>query len=180
MRGIGSQLKLTINEEAAVTYCPYIVSFYDVFSDPARGTVCSSVPLSMHVPLSLTSYLYVLQVNMIVEYMDGGSLEDLVQAGGCDDEAVLASIASHVLQGLNYLHERQKIHRDIKPGNLLMNTKGCVKIADFGVSRNLTGTSDLSKTFVGTVGYMSPERIQVLDDSILVRRRQRGKKGYEA
>ncbi|EKU20609.1 mitogen-activated protein kinase kinase 1, partial [Nannochloropsis gaditana CCMP526] len=92
--------------------------------------------------------------------MDGGSLEDLVRAGGCDDEAVLANMARNILVGLNYLHERQKIHRDIKPGNLLMNTKGVVKIADFGVSRNLTGTSDLSKTFVGTVGYMSPERIQ--------------------
>lgn len=140
VRAVGSQLRLTINEaatEAVSQACPFIVSFYDVFADPARGTV-----------------------NLLVEYMDGGSLEDLVKAGGCDDEAVLANMARCILLGLNYLHERQKIHRDIKPGNLLMNTKGVVKIADFGVSRNLTGTSDLSKTFVGTVGYMSPERIQ--------------------
>ncbi|GAB5036524.1 ste ste7 protein kinase [Nannochloropsis oceanica] len=139
-RGVGSQLRLTINEAVTDTVsqaCPFIVSFYDVFADPARGTV-----------------------NLLVEYMDGGSLEDLVKAGGCDDEVVLANMAKCILLGLNYLHERQKIHRDIKPGNLLMNTKGVVKIADFGVSRNLTGTSDLSKTFVGTVGYMSPERIQ--------------------
>ena len=92
--------------------------------------------------------------------MDGGSLEDLVKAGGCDDEVVLSSIAHNVLQGLSYLHARHKLHRDIKPGNLLMNSKGVVKIADFGVSKNTAGTSDLSKTFVGTVGYMSPERIQ--------------------
>ena len=140
VRAVGSQLRLTINEgaaEAVSQACPFIVSFYDVFADPARGTV-----------------------NLLVEYMDGGSLEDLVKAGGCDDEAVLENMARCILLGLNYLHERQKIHRDIKPGNLLMNTKGVVKIADFGVSRNLTGTSDLSKTFVGTVGYMSPERIQ--------------------
>lgn len=137
---VGSQVRMALNEnaaQAASQTCPYIVSFYDVFADPVRGTV-----------------------NLLVEYMDGGSLEDLVGAGGCDDEAVLANMARNILVGLNYLHERQKIHRDIKPGNLLMNTKGVVKIADFGVSRNLTGTSDLSKTFVGTVGYMSPERIQ--------------------
>ena len=140
VRAVGSQLRLTMNEAVTETVsqaCPFIVSFYDVFADPARGTV-----------------------NLLVEYMDGGSLEDLVKAGGCDNEAVLANMARCILLGLNYLHERQKIHRDIKPGNLLMNTKGVVKIADFGVSRNLTGTSDLSKTFVGTVGYMSPERIQ--------------------
>lgn len=137
---VGSQVRMALDEnatQAASQTCPYIVSFYDIFADPVRGTV-----------------------NLLVEYMDGGSLEDLVRAGGCDDEAVLANMARNILVGLNYLHERQKIHRDIKPGNLLMNTKGVVKIADFGVSRNLTGTSDLSKTFVGTVGYMSPERIQ--------------------
>eukprot|EP00624_Nannochloropsis_granulata_P004785 evm.model.NODE_33943_length_28332_cov_56.245975.5 len=131
VRAVGSQLRLTMNEAVTETVsqaCPFIVSFYDVFADPARGTV-----------------------NLLVEYMDGGSLEDLVKAGGCDNEAVLANMARCILLGLNYLHERQKIHRDIKPGNLLMNTKGVVKIADFGVSRNLTGTSDLSKTFVGTV-----------------------------
>ena len=54
------------------------------------------------------------------------------------------------------------MHRDVKPGNLLLNSRGQVKLADFGVARKLGGTSDLSKTFVGTVGYMSPERIQGL------------------
>lgn len=103
-----------------------------------------------------------MQVNLVVEYMDGGSLEDLVQAGGCDDEAVLASMAAQVLQGLRFLHERHKVHRDVKPGNLLLNSRGQVKLADFGVARKLGGTSDLSRTFVGTVGYMSPERIQGL------------------
>lgn len=66
-------------------------------------------------------------MNLVVEYMDGGSLEDLVQAGGCDDEGVLASVASQVLQGLHYLHERHKVHRDVKPGNLLLNSRGQVR-----------------------------------------------------
>lgn len=65
-------------------------------------------------------------------------------------------------QGLSYLHERKKIHRDIKPSNLLINSCGYVKIADFGVSRSLDGQpgADLmADTFIGTLGYMSPERI---------------------
>jgi serine/threonine protein kinase len=60
---------------------------------------------------------------------------------------------------LSYLHDRKKIHRDIKPSNLLINSLGFVKIADFGVSRSLDCSSDLADTFIGTLGYMSPERI---------------------
>lgn len=70
----------------------------------------------------------------------------------------------HTTKGLAYLHARKKIHRDIKPSNLLINSCGFVKIADFGVSRSLDqpGRADgdlMADTFIGTVGYMSPERI---------------------
>ncbi len=64
-------------------------------------------------------------------------------------------------KGLAYLHDRKKIHRDIKPSNLLINSHGFVKIADFGVSRSLDqpGSDLMADTFIGTLGYMSPERI---------------------
>ena len=55
-------------------------------------------------------------VNLVVEYMDGGSLQDLVMHGGCADEEVLADIAYQVLSGLSFLHSNNKMHRDIKPG----------------------------------------------------------------
>lgn len=51
------------------------------------------------------------------------------------------------------------IHRDIKPENVLLNSRGEVKIADFGVSKHLDKTHGLANTFVGTLIYMSPERI---------------------
>jgi mitogen-activated protein kinase kinase 1 len=59
------------------------------------------------------------------------------------------------------LHKIKKvIHRDIKPSNILLNTGGHVKIADFGVSGTITNTIDCMTSWVGTVTYMSPERIQ--------------------
>mmetsp|Transcript_13711 Transcript_13711/g.9706 ORF Transcript_13711/g.9706 Transcript_13711/m.9706 type:complete len:99 (+) Transcript_13711:1121-1417(+) len=52
------------------------------------------------------------------------------------------------------------IHRDIKPSNILLNNKGHIKIADFGVSSKIENTMDCMTSFVGTVTYMSPERIK--------------------
>ena len=121
-----------------------IVKFYDAFSNVEDCTV-----------------------GLIVEYMDGGSLEDIVSSGGCDNESVLANIASQCLNGLKCLHERNQLHRDLKPANILINNLGQVKISDFGIARNLDPESDKNlqtgeqqaKTFVGTLTYMSPERI---------------------
>ena len=65
------------------------------------------------------------------------------------------------MKGLQYLHkDRRIIHRDIKPSNLLMNSAGRLKIADFGVSGQLANSVSKCQTWVGTVTYMSPERIK--------------------
>jgi serine/threonine protein kinase len=71
----------------------YIVDFYDAFSAVDEGGV-----------------------GLMIEYMDGGSLQDIVDSGGCDDEGSLASIARQTLIGLNYLHSKNHLHRDLKPG----------------------------------------------------------------
>ena len=55
-------------------------------------------------------------VAMMIEYMDGGSLQDIVDHGGCDDEVTLANIAVQALKGLDFLHNCQQLHRDLKPG----------------------------------------------------------------
>lgn len=99
-------------------------------------------------------------VHIALEYMDA-SLLDLGRAeGGPFAEPVLAAIARPVVQGLSYLHrELHVIHRDIKPSNILVDTAGNIKIADFGVSGNLAHTLAKCASWVGTVHYMSPERI---------------------
>ena len=61
--------------------------------------------------------------------------------------------------GLAFIHDRHQIHRDIKPSNLLINHAGDVKVSDFGIVRDLEGTEAKASTFVGTLTYMSPERI---------------------
>ncbi|XP_051231041.1 mitogen-activated protein kinase kinase 3 isoform X1 [Lolium perenne] len=101
------------------------------------------------------------QISIALEYMDGGSLADVIRVKKSIPEPVLAHMLKKVLLGLKYLHEvRHLVHRDIKPANMLVNLKGDAKITDFGVSAGLDNTMAMCATFVGTVTYMSPERIR--------------------
>lgn len=61
-------------------------------------------------------------VSLMLEYMDGGSLQDIVEDGGCSDETTLANISVQALKGLQFMHENKQIHRDIKPGNCKLST----------------------------------------------------------
>ncbi|TVU05723.1 hypothetical protein EJB05_48902, partial [Eragrostis curvula] len=96
-----------------------------------------------------------------LEYMDGGSLADIIRIKKFIPEPVLARMLEQVLPALRYLHEvKHVVHRDIKPANLLVNLKGDVKITDFGVTAGLSDSMSTCAAFVGTVTYMSPERIR--------------------
>jgi len=76
-------------------------------------------------------------------------------------EAVISNLIKKVLLGLVYVHENLKqVHRDIKTENILVSsTRGEAKLADFGVSKELEATLKMCETFIGTIAYMSPERI---------------------
>jgi len=75
-------------------------------------------------------------------------------------ELVIGKLAARVLASLNYLHrERHQVHRDMKPGNILLNCRGEIKISDFGLSAELDSTKEMCATFIGTHAYMSPERL---------------------
>ncbi|EOY02491.1 Mitogen-activated protein kinase kinase 3 isoform 2 [Theobroma cacao] len=78
------------------------------------------------------------QISIALEYMDGGSLADILRLQKSIPEPVLSSMFQKLLQGLSYLHGvRHLVHRDIKPANLLVNLKGEPKITDFGISAGL-------------------------------------------
>ncbi len=99
------------------------------------------------------------QVAVALEYMDAGSLADLCKTQGHVDQNVLANITESILKGLSYLHANHMVHRDIKPANILLSTNGQAKVSDFGISAFVDNTLAQCHTFLGTVTYMSPERI---------------------
>lgn len=95
-------------------------------------------------------------VHMALEYMDAGSLADVIKEVGKIPEQIIGLMSVQILRGIEYLHKTMKvIHRDIKPSNILINKKGQVKIADFGVSGQMDSTFDCMSSWVGTVSYMS-------------------------
>jgi mitogen-activated protein kinase kinase 1 len=94
------------------------------------------------------------EISICMEYMDGGSLDLVLRRCGRIPECMIAKITQHVLSGLRYLSEHLQImHRDVKPSNILVNTKGEIKLCDFGVSGQLIDS--MLDSFVGTRSYMS-------------------------
>ena len=102
----------------------------------------------------------------VMEHVTGQSLQRVLRARGPLDSLQTARIALQAASGLNAAHEHGIIHRDIKPANLLIDDRGLVKIADFGLALMGGAASRLTATgmFMGTPGYLSPE--QCLDQGI--------------
>lgn len=77
-----------------------------------------------------------------MEYCGAGSISDIMRLRRKTlNEAEMSAVLRDTLKGLRYLHLLKKIHRDIKAGNILLNTEGHAKLADFGVAGQLTVTS---------------------------------------
>lgn len=96
---------------------------------------------------------------IVFEYMHGGSVYDYIRKVGQLRIAVVLRIALEVCRGMDYLHKRKIVHRDLKAANLLLDEHGTVKIGDFGVARVLDGPGVMTAE-TGTYRWMAPEVIE--------------------
>ena len=120
---------------------PYIVGYFECFFKPAL----IDKPGEMWI---------------VMEYCEGGSMIDLIEAtaGTPIPEDCVRAVCASIVLGLEYLHGVANVcHRDVKCGNVLLTDDGHVKLADFGVSAELTNTINKRKTTVGSPYWMAPE-----------------------
>ncbi|KAF2078532.1 hypothetical protein CYY_000157 [Polysphondylium violaceum] len=99
-------------------------------------------------------------LNVFLEYIPGGSISSLLSKFGSFPENVIKVYTKQILNGLAYLHQNQIIHRDIKGANILIDTKGSVKLSDFGCSKTFSGIVSQFKSLQGTPYWMAPEVIK--------------------
>jgi eukaryotic-like serine/threonine-protein kinase len=127
-------------QSAASLNHPSIVAVYDTGEDVVGGT---TVPY------------------IVMEFVEGRTLRDLVSDGGPLAPERAAEITDGVLQALDYSHRNGIVHRDIKPGNIMVTPSGAVKVMDFGLARAISEDQlrlTMTAQVMGTAHYLSPEQ----------------------
>ncbi|CAI9102230.1 OLC1v1000469C1 [Oldenlandia corymbosa var. corymbosa] len=101
-------------------------------------------------------------LNILLEFVPGGSISSLLGKFGSFPETVIKMYTKQLLEGLHYLHQNGIMHRDIKGANILVDNKGCIKLADFGASKQVVELANASgaKSMKGTPYWMAPEVIR--------------------
>jgi eukaryotic-like serine/threonine-protein kinase len=98
---------------------------------------------------------------IVMEFVDGETLTELLRRRGPLDPVTAAGIASQVARALDHAHDRGVVHRDVKPGNILIDGAGAAKLADFGIATGLAEQARFTEVghVLGTIAYLAPERV---------------------
>ncbi|XP_074389359.1 serine/threonine-protein kinase PAK 1-like isoform X1 [Zonotrichia albicollis] len=104
----------------------------------------------------LDSYLVGDELWLVMEFMDGGTLSDIISKTRLSEDQ-MAAICQECLRGLYFLHSNHVIYRDVKSCNILLRTNGSVKLADFGLFAQLTPEQSRRSSVAGTSGWLAPE-----------------------
>jgi len=117
---------------------------------------------SLSHPCIVSYYGFILNneyLNIILEYVENGSLLNTLKSFGNFPEKLIANYTVKILEGLEYLHAKGVVHCDLKAANVLTTKSGEVKLSDFGVSRRLNVMDEKTSAVVGTPNWMAPEII---------------------
>jgi predicted Ser/Thr protein kinase len=124
-------------QQAGALSHPNVVTIYDVVESTSESTF-----------------------HIVMEYVEGEGLDARMREHGPMKLADVAPLVTQIAYALDHLHARGIVHRDVKPGNVLVAEDGRVKITDFGIARSEDPAATLDTQIYGTPYYMAPEQIQ--------------------
>lgn len=161
--GASGQVRLAVHRPSRSRLAVKIVNVYD--EELRKQLLMELATLSTYVSRFLVRFYGAFYdagtVHVVLEYMDSGSLDEAIKIGGKVPENVTRQIAKHCLHGLSFLHSNNVLHRDFKSANILLSRRlNRSKLSDFGLAKELGGEVSQAATFVGTLAYMSPERLK--------------------
>jgi Protein kinase domain len=161
--GAAGRVYLAFHEPSGKTMA---IKVQNVYEETKRNQLLKELEtLSTHISRFLVRFYGAFYnkkgaVEMALEFMDAGCLSSTIQKFGAIPENVTHMIATDCLRGLRFLHRHNVLHRDFKTANVLLSRRLlCAKVSDFGLARDLDEGVSRVDTFVGTVAYMSPERL---------------------
>ncbi|KAJ3299661.1 Protein kinase [Blyttiomyces sp. JEL0837] len=163
-QGASGQVYLARVKDAPPTQPMVAIKTMDLAAQPRKDLIVNEILImreSKHPNIInyLDSFLVKGDLWVVMEYMEGGKLTDIIESVSLS-EAQISTICRETLKGLQHLHQRQIIHRDIKSDNILLNSEGHVKLIDFGYCAKLNSDKSKRATFVGTPYWMAPEVVK--------------------
>jgi hypothetical protein len=161
--GAAGRVYLAIHEPSGASMAIKVVNVYD---EAKRNQLLKELDtLSSHVSRFLVRFYGAFYdgkgaVHIALEFMDGGCLSSTVQKFGAIPEPITKMITADCLRALRFLHRHNVLHRDFKTANILLSRRTlCARVSDFGLARDMDAGVSKVDTFVGTIAYMSPERL---------------------
>ncbi|HSI11433.1 MAG TPA: protein kinase [Chthoniobacter sp.] len=170
--GMGAVYKarqVSLDRVVAIKLLPLEVSVDPEFSDRFVREAQTMARLNHPHIISVYDFGKTLEGHLYfaMEFVDGVNLHEMIHGPGIPPAQAL-EIIEGVCDALEYAHAKGVVHRDIKPANVMVNTEGCVKVADFGLARRTDATTNakgrtVAGTVLGTPDYMAPEQMRGIE-----------------
>ena len=162
-RGAAGDVHLATYKKKGTTVVIKLMNIYNMPEKEAESATREAYFLRSlkhpNVVRYIDSFIHGPTLMIVMEHADAGDLATLLESREGENlpEDLVIRMFTQIALGLKHVHAANVVHRDLKPRNIFLTSEGMVKIGDFGVAKELSGTKNLTSTVTGTPSYLSPQ-----------------------